>query len=113
MCSFSVLGLTIDTGSSFSAVDLWTEDATFFICMLLYFKEANQRNCSFNPTISCRQDQNLNRKMRFLGLSRAKMTTIGIQNLKIIVTNDYQQFLANFEWFLALLQISDVKPELS
>ena len=27
--------------------------------------------------------------------------------------NDYQQFLANFEWFLALFQISDVKPELS
>ena len=50
MCSFSVLGLTIDTGSSFSAVDLWTEDATF-LCMVPYFKEANQRNCSFNPTI--------------------------------------------------------------
>ena len=27
--------------------------------------------------------------------------------------NDYQQFLAHFEWFLALFQISDVKPELS
>ena len=43
----------------------------------------------------------------------AKMTTIGIQNPKLIVTNDYQQFLAHFEWFLALFQISDVKPELS
>ena len=51
--------------------------------------------------------------MQFFGLFRAKMTTIGIQNPKLIVTNDYQQFLAHFEWFLALFQISDVKPELS
>ena len=51
--------------------------------------------------------------MRFIELFRAKMTTIGIQNTKLIVTNDYQQFLAHFEWFLALFQISDVKPELS
>ena len=51
--------------------------------------------------------------MRFFGLFRAKMNTIGIQNPKLIVTNDYQQFLAHFEWFLALFQISDVKPELS
>ena len=51
--------------------------------------------------------------MRFLGLFRAKMTTIGIQNPILIVTNDYQQFLAHFERFLALFQISDVKPELS
>ena len=29
------------------------------------------------------------------------MTTIGIQNPKLIVTNDYQQFLAHFEWFLS------------
>ena len=50
--------------------------------------------------------------MRFFGLFRAKMTTIGIQNPKIIVTNDYQQFLAHFDWFLSLFQISDVKPEL-
>ena len=40
------------------------------------------------------------------------MNTIGIQNPKLIVTNDYQQFLVHFEWFLALFQISDVKPEL-
>ena len=33
------------------------------------------------------------------------MNTIGIQNPKLIVTNDYQQFVA-------LFQISDVKPEL-
>ena len=39
----------------------------------------------------------------------AKMTTIGIQNPKLIVTNDYQQFLAHFEWFLSLFQISDIK----
>ena len=51
--------------------------------------------------------------MCFFGLFRAKMNTIGIQNQKLIVTNDYQQFLAHFEWFLALFQISDVKPELS
>ena len=41
------------------------------------------------------------------------MTKIGIQNPKLIVTNDYQQFLAHFEWFLALFQISDINPELS
>ena len=40
------------------------------------------------------------------------MTKIGIQNSKIIVINDYQQFLAHFDWFLSLSQISDVKPEL-
>ena len=51
--------------------------------------------------------------MRFFDLYWAKMTKIGIQNPKLIVTNDYQQFLAHFEWFLALFQISDVKPELS
>ena len=45
--------------------------------------------------------------MRFFGLFRAKMNTIGIQNPKLIVTNDYQQFLAQFEWFLALFQISE------
>ena len=50
--------------------------------------------------------------MRFFGLFRAKMNTNGIQNPKLIVTNDYQKFLAHFEWFLALFQISDVKPEL-
>ena len=41
------------------------------------------------------------------------MTTIGIQNPKLIVTNDYQQILAHFDWFLSLFQISYVKPELS
>ena len=45
--------------------------------------------------------------MRFFGLFRAKMNKIGIQNPKLIVTNDYQQFLAQFEWFLALFQISE------
>ena len=39
------------------------------------------------------------------------LTTIGIQNPKLIVTIDYQEFLAHFEWFLALFQIFDVKPE--
>ena len=51
--------------------------------------------------------------MCFFGLFRAKMTKIGIQNPKLIVTNDYQQFLAHFDWFLSIFQISDVKPELS
>ena len=46
--------------------------------------------------------------MHIFGLFRAKMTTIGIQNPKQIVTNDYQQFLAYFEWFLALFQISEL-----
>ena len=41
------------------------------------------------------------------------MTTVGIQNSKLIVTNDYQQILAHFDWFLSLFQISYVKPELS
>ena len=40
------------------------------------------------------------------------MNTIGIQNPQLIVTNDYQQFLAHFDWFLSLFQISDEKPEL-
>ena len=40
------------------------------------------------------------------------MTKIDIQNPNQIVTNDYQHFLAHFEWFLALFQISDEKPEL-
>ena len=48
--------------------------------------------------------------MAFFG---AKMNKIGIQNPKLIVTNDYQKFWAHFEWFLSLFQISDVKPELS
>ena len=51
--------------------------------------------------------------MRFFGLFWAKMTKIGIQNPKLIVTNDYQKFWAHFDWFLSLFQISDVKPELS
>ena len=40
------------------------------------------------------------------------MTKIGIKNPKLIVTNDYQQFLAHFHWFLSIFQISDEKPEL-
>ena len=37
------------------------------------------------------------------------MIKINILNQKLIVTNDYQQFWVNFEWFLSLFQISDVK----
>ena len=44
-------------------------------------------------------DQNSDPKIR------AKITSIGIKNPKLIVTNDYQQFLAHFEWFLALFHI--------
>ena len=51
--------------------------------------------------------------MRFFGLFWAKMTKIGIPNPKLNVTNDYQHFLAHFEWFLLLFQIDDVKHELS
>ena len=40
------------------------------------------------------------------------MTKIGIQNPKLIVTNDYQKFWAHFDLFLSLFQISDVEPEL-
>ena len=47
--------------------------------------------------------------MRFFGLFWAKMTKIGIQNSKLIVTNDYQKFWAHFDWFLSLFQNSDVK----
>ena len=50
--------------------------------------------------------------MCFFGLFSAKMTKIGIQNLKLIVTNDYQQFLAHFDRFLSIFQISYVKSEL-
>ena len=39
------------------------------------------------------------------------MTKIDIQNQKLIVTDDYHQFLAYFEWFLSLFQFSDVKHE--
>ena len=46
--------------------------------------------------------------MCFYGLFWAEMTRIDIQNPKLIVTNDFQQFLAHFEWFLSLFQISEV-----
>ena len=48
--------------------------------------------------------------MRFFGLFWAKMTKIGIQNPKLIVTNDYQKFWAHFDWFLSFFQIFNVKP---
>ena len=37
------------------------------------------------------------------------MNKIVIIDKKLIVPNDYQQFWIHFEWFLSLLQISDVK----
>ena len=42
------------------------------------------------------------KKMRCFGLFRAKRSEIGIQNPKLIVTYDYQQFLVHFDWFLSL-----------
>ena len=36
------------------------------------------------------------------------MIKINILNQKLIVTDDYQQFWVNFEWFLSLFQISCV-----
>ena len=37
------------------------------------------------------------------------MTKIDVQNPKLIVPDDYQQFWEHFEWFLALFHISDEK----
>ena len=37
------------------------------------------------------------------------MTKIDILNPKLIVPDDYQQFLVHFEWLLALFHISDEK----
>ena len=51
--------------------------------------------------------------MQFFGFFWAKMTKIGIPNPKLNVTNDYQHFLAHFEWFLSLFQILEEKYELS
>ena len=41
------------------------------------------------------------------------MTKIDILNQKLIVPDDYPQFLLHFEWFLALFHISDEKWLLS
>ena len=38
---------------------------------------------------------------------------IDVQNPKLIVPDDYQQFWVHFEWFLALFHISDEKWLLS
>ena len=32
---------------------------------------------------------------------------------KLIATNDYQQFLGHFDWFLSLFQVSGVRPEMA
>ena len=50
-------------------------------------------------------------KCGFSAIFGALMTKIDIQNPKLIVTNDYQQFLVHFEYFLSLFQISDEKLE--
>ena len=50
-----------------------------------------------------------NHKIRFLAFFDAKMTKIVILDQKLIVTNDYLQFWAHFEWSLSLFQISEVK----
>ena len=46
-------------------------------------------------------------------ISGSLMTKIDILTIKLIVPDDYQQFLARFEWFLALFHISDEKWLLS
>ena len=48
-------------------------------------------------------------KFGFLAFFESKLTKSSILNTKLIVPNDYQQFWIHFEWFLSLLQISDVK----
>jgi len=48
-------------------------------------------------------------KFGFLAFFDSKLTKSSILNTKLIVPNDYQQFWIHFEWFLSLLQISDVK----
>ena len=52
-------------------------------------------------------------KFGFFGFFEAKITKIDILTLKLIVPDDYQQFLVHFEWFLALFHISDEKWLLS
>ena len=51
-------------------------------------------------------------KFGFLAFFEAKMI-IDILNTKLIVPDDYHQFLARFEWFLASFHISDEKWLLS
>ena len=48
-------------------------------------------------------------KFVFLACFESKMTKTDILNLKLIVSDDYQQFCAHFEWFLSLFHISNVK----
>ena len=48
-------------------------------------------------------------EIRFLSLFEAKLTKIVILDQKLIVPNDYQQFWIDFECFLSLFQILDVK----
>ena len=48
----------------------------------------------------------ISRSRNFLAFFEAKMTKIVILDQKLIVANDYQQFLAHFEWFLKLFRIS-------
>ena len=52
-------------------------------------------------------------KFSFLAFFEAKITKTDILTLKLIVPDDYQQFLVYFEWFLALFHISDEKWLLS
>ena len=49
------------------------------------------------------------KKFVFFAFFEAKMTKIVILDQKLFVPNDYQQFWVHFEWFLSLLQISDIK----
>ena len=45
-------------------------------------------------------------KFSFLAFFEAKITKLDIPNHKLIVPDDYQQFLVPFEWYLALFHVS-------
>ena len=50
-----------------------------------------------------------NPEIQFFRLFKAIMTKFVILDQKVIVANNYQQFLVYFGWFLSLFQMSDVK----
>ena len=52
-------------------------------------------------------------KFVFLAFFEAKMSKIDILKPKLIVSDDFQQFLVHFEWFLALFHIFGEKWLLS
>ena len=65
-------------------------------------KKGKKKN-GFIKHFCCWQNHFKIMKFGFLALFKAKM----IKDPKLIISNDYQQFWVNFEWFLALFHISD------